>query len=82
MGYEPTVASSSLARGSMKKVVPLRQQITRAVLNNPRYDHSFLVSGCFCTYYDADELTECDKCRIRFYCYTNFRVAPVAELEQ
>lgn len=57
------------------KVVPLRQQITRAVLDNPRYDHnSFLVSGCFCTYHNRDELGECDKCLIRFYCYTNFRV--------
>lgn len=66
----------------MKKVVPLRQQITRAVQNNPHLDNSFLVSGCLCSHWN--DLKECDKCLIRFYCYTHFRVktAPVAELEQ
>ena len=65
----------------MRKKIPFRQQITRAVQNNPRVDCSFLVSGCFCNHINEDDLKDCEKCGIKFYCYTNARIkrVPVAE---
>ena len=58
----------------MKKIIPLRQQVTRSVLDNPHLDNGYIVSGCLCHHYMSDRLKECDKCLIRFYCYTSFKI--------
>lgn len=65
----------------MDKIIPLRQQITRIVLNNPQCaaaNYNF-VSSCFCDHINADTLDECEKCSIKFFCYTIARAERVDE---
>lgn len=78
----------------MNKSVPLREQVIRACLTSGlvRDGHTttgeYIMSGCFCHQHTNNNLEKCDKCVLRYKCYTMFRVgediknAPVTQMDE